>query len=151
MLERALAMAYTGDARVITKDLMGPFGLKRSLIENGLPSICNFIEFQGEHALGFSHLPTNWPLTKDNRPAFASKRAQTLTYSLNHFQVCISPPAPLFISIEQYFIDLTPELLCGVLYNSCSPCDSNQFIHSRRSYAASGACYRTYRIRVISR
>src|ERR1700722_16641045 len=45
MLERALAMAFTGDARVITKDLMGPFGLKRSLLEHGLPSIIKILNF----------------------------------------------------------------------------------------------------------
>lgn len=87
MLERALAMAYTGDARVITKDLMGPFGLKRSLLELGLPSIIKAINFDKSISSSFSHHPASWPLDLNNNPAIASKRAQILTYGDAHFTV----------------------------------------------------------------
>ena len=46
MLERALAMAYTGDARVITKALMEPFGLHRSLIELGIPCLISSLNYK---------------------------------------------------------------------------------------------------------
>ncbi len=87
MLERSLAMAYTGDARVITKDLMGPFGLKRSLLELGLPSITKLLTFDKNISQDFAHHPANWPLNKSNEPAVASRHAQTLTYGEDHWMV----------------------------------------------------------------
>ena len=87
MVERALAMAYTGDARVITNDLMGPFCLKRSLIELGLPSISKALNFDKSIALEFAHHPANWPLNKFGEPAVASKRSQVLTFGQDHFMV----------------------------------------------------------------
>ena len=87
MLERSLAMAYTGDARVITTDLMGPFRLKRSLIEHGLPSITMGLSFNQGLAEYFAQSPANWPLNKFQEPAISSKRAQVLTYSIDHFTV----------------------------------------------------------------
>jgi hypothetical protein len=87
MLERALAFAYTGDARVITTQLMTPFGLKRSLIENGLPCIVKALDFDQSLSQYFTHNPAMWPLTDRGEPAIASKRAQTLTYGDDHFMV----------------------------------------------------------------
>jgi hypothetical protein len=94
MLERALAMAYTGDARVITIGLMGPFGLKRSLVENGLPSIAMNLSFDHGISNQFAIRPANWPVTKYEEPAIASKRTQVLTYGEGHFAV------RLFLSIK---------------------------------------------------
>jgi hypothetical protein len=88
LLERTLAFAYTGDARVITKDLMEPFGLKRSLIEHGLPCILKSLNFNKAISQLFAHNATMWPLTrKTKEPAVSSKRAQMLTYGEDHFLV----------------------------------------------------------------
>ena len=88
MLERTLAMAYTGDARVITTDLMGPMGLKRSLMELGLPAITSLLNFDRSITKdGFTFKRANCPLDKQNGPAVASKRAQILTYGPDHFLV----------------------------------------------------------------
>jgi hypothetical protein len=87
VLERALAMAYTGDARVIVKGLMEPFCLKRSLLEQGLPSLTKLIRFDQSISEQFAHTPANWPLTSDNEPAVASKRCQVLTFGKDHFLV----------------------------------------------------------------
>ncbi len=88
MLERALAFAYTGDSRVLTKTLMGPFGLSRSLIELGLPAITT-IDFNTHLSRHFAHNPALWPLTSSREPAVASKRALSLTYGDDHFYVSI--------------------------------------------------------------
>jgi len=87
VLERALAMAYTGDARVIVKDLMVPLGLKPSLLELGLPSITRLIRFDVDKTEPFTHNRGNWPLTKRREPAVASTRAQTLTFGSDHYLV----------------------------------------------------------------
>jgi hypothetical protein len=87
VLERALAMAYTGDARVIVKGLMEPFCLKRSLLEQGLPSLSKLIRFDGNISEQFAHTPANWPLTHNNEPAVASQRCQILTFGKHHFLV----------------------------------------------------------------
>jgi hypothetical protein len=90
-LERALAMAYTGDARVIVKDLMVPFGLKPSLLDLGLPSVTTLVKFDVDISQSFTHTPGNWPLTARQEPAVASKRAQTLTYGEEHYTVSNAP------------------------------------------------------------
>jgi hypothetical protein len=88
-LERSLAFLYTGDARVITKHLMGPLGLKRSLLELGLPSITKVLNFEENIAKTFAHHPANWPLTDSNEPAVASERTQILTFGKEHFVVSL--------------------------------------------------------------
>jgi hypothetical protein len=84
-LERALAMAFTGDARVIVRRLMGHFGLRTSLLEQGLPSVTNSIEWN--KGLEFFTVAKEWPLTTDNDPAEASKRCQIDTYGETHWLV----------------------------------------------------------------
>lgn len=86
-LERALAMAYTGDARVITSDIMKPFGLQKSLIEHGLPCIAVDLTFDQSLAKNFIINPANWPVNKLGEPAVASKRTQILTYGESHYIV----------------------------------------------------------------
>jgi hypothetical protein len=88
-LERALAMAYTGDARVIVKDLMVPLGLKQSLLELGLPSITRLIKFDLDPTQSLAHNRRDWPLTQRQEPAVASMRAQTLTYGKDHYLVSV--------------------------------------------------------------
>lgn len=86
MLECALAFAYTGDSRVLTRTLMRPFGLSRSLIELGLPAI-TAIDFNTHLSQYFAHNPALWPLTSSREPAVASKKALSLTYGDDHFYV----------------------------------------------------------------
>jgi hypothetical protein len=86
MLERALAMAYTGDMRTITKYSMEPFGLKPSLMELGLPSMTH-VDFFSKDGNVFALSPSEWPLTPSKEPAVASKRTQILTYGQDHYNV----------------------------------------------------------------
>jgi hypothetical protein len=86
-LERALAMAFTGDPRSITTDLMGPLGLRKSLVEKGLPTLTTKFTFDLDLANGFSSNPSQWPLNSNNEPAIASKRVQLLTYGEAHYMV----------------------------------------------------------------
>jgi hypothetical protein len=86
MVERALAMAYTGDARVITKNLMEPFGLKHSLIELGLPSITKAINLNNSLSKSFPHRE-QWPLTASGEPAVASKKSLILTFGNDQYTV----------------------------------------------------------------
>ena len=87
VLERTLTFAYTGDARTIATGLMHPFGLQRSLLENGLPTIVSSIEMGKEIAETFAMQPDLWPMTRDHVPAVASKRAILLTYKAYELQV----------------------------------------------------------------
>jgi hypothetical protein len=89
-LERALAFAYTGDARVITKDLMGPIGLRKSLVEQGLPAIISGIKLDTSLSMHFVRNAPLWPHGEGGWPATASKRGQTLTYGNDHWMVCFS-------------------------------------------------------------
>ena len=108
MLERALAMAYTGDARVITSRLMKPFGLERSLIEHGLPSITAALTFDLSIAKDMVVNPANWPSNKNQEPAMASKRSQVLTCGDAHFMVSVTvstccPCVSCFLVGQKYF------------------------------------------------
>jgi hypothetical protein len=72
MLERAMAYMFTGDARVIVKSLMGPFGLKQSLLELGMPAITTAITFDDQLTNVVIFKKANWPLTDRGEPAIAS-------------------------------------------------------------------------------
>lgn len=91
ILERALAMAYTGDARVITRQLMAPFGLLQSLVHYGIPSFVPAISFDSHISTQFHLHPDHWPTDNSGLPAVSSKRAQCLTYGDAHFYVCRRP------------------------------------------------------------
>ena len=108
VLERTLAMAYTGDARVIVKDLMVPFGLKQSLLDLGLPSITRLLKFDSDITSSFLRDPGSWPLTACKEPGIASMQAQTLTYGHDHYAVSPIFTRPLgkhFISFDVFSID----------------------------------------------
>jgi len=68
---------------------MHPLGLSRGALTDGFPMLLNpfqqpaiFLAAQN----GFKIDPSAWPL-KNGYPAVASKKAQVLTYSINHFFV----------------------------------------------------------------
>jgi hypothetical protein len=91
ILERAMAYMFTRDARVIVKSLMGPLGLKRSLLELGMPAIMTAITFDDQSMNAVSFKKANWPLTDRKAPAIASGRAQCLSYGEEQFKVSIIP------------------------------------------------------------
>jgi len=90
-LERTLCYCHTGGAVALATTLMNPLGLSRAVIKDGFPMLLKtFTQTNLVSAMqnGFQVDVRNWPL-KNGYPAVASKRTQTLTYSLNHFMVRI--------------------------------------------------------------
>ncbi|TFK59308.1 hypothetical protein BDN72DRAFT_865263, partial [Pluteus cervinus] len=87
VLERTLAYAHTGNAKVLSTRLMAPLWILTSLLEQGLPVLDpNHVRFHfgGEYPLSY---PLNrWPLLPGYQPVSASRRVQELTYGNLHFQ-----------------------------------------------------------------
>jgi hypothetical protein len=86
-LERALEMCFTGDPHSITVDLMGPLGLKKSLIEHGIPTFISSFKFDLDIRTYFTSHPADWSLNHNREPAVASKHVQLLTYGEQHYLV----------------------------------------------------------------
>lgn len=96
MLERALAYAHTGNAKVLASSIMRPFWLIRSLLQQGWPTMAPTICLITTTAIPVSVSPSNWPIvTRSNLPAIASQRAQIITYGLEHFEA-----SSYFVSIR---------------------------------------------------
>jgi hypothetical protein len=91
ILERTLAYAHTGNAKVIATSLMRPFWLVPSLLELGLPTLSPKIRISSSSlTTPITVSPADWPTLTDMRvPAISSKRSQILTYSQDHFEVTI--------------------------------------------------------------
>ncbi|KAG1793563.1 hypothetical protein EV424DRAFT_1354195 [Suillus variegatus] len=87
VLERALAYAHTGNARVLAARLMRPLWLIQSMLEQGLPtfapSVCTTTTINNPITISAADWPTSDNL---NVPAIASKRTQVLTYGNDHFK-----------------------------------------------------------------
>ncbi len=99
--ERLLCYCHTGNTAVFATSLMHPLGLSRATLIDGFPMLLNpfhhptiFLAAKN----GFKIDPSAWPL-KHGHPAVASKRAQVLTYSINHFFVRLFLSFFLFNSI----------------------------------------------------
>jgi hypothetical protein len=91
MLERALAYAHTGNAKVLSSSLMRPFWLVRSLLQQGWPTMAPTIRLIATTTIPVSVSPADWPIvTRSNLPAIASKRSQVITYGLDHFEASVS-------------------------------------------------------------
>ncbi|KAG2365886.1 hypothetical protein BDR07DRAFT_1373987 [Suillus spraguei] len=87
VLERALAYAHTGNAKVIATSLMRPLWLVKSLLEQGLPTFAPSVRFSNAPCIPVAISPADWPtITNMNVPAIASKRSQMLTYGNDHFE-----------------------------------------------------------------
>ncbi|KAG1811023.1 hypothetical protein EV424DRAFT_1542652 [Suillus variegatus] len=87
VLERALAYAHTGNAKVIATSLMRPLWLVKSLLEQGLPTFAPSVRFPHAPCVPVAISSADWPtLTNMNAPAIASKRSQMLTYGNDHFE-----------------------------------------------------------------
>ncbi|KAG2335563.1 hypothetical protein BDR05DRAFT_1006676 [Suillus weaverae] len=90
MLERALAYAHTGNAKVLSSSLMKPFWLIRSLLQQGWPTIAPTIRIIATTTLPVSVSPADWPIVaRSNLPAIASKRSQVIMYGLDHFEASV--------------------------------------------------------------
>jgi hypothetical protein len=91
-LERTLCFCHTGNVAVTAPSLMKPLGLSMGLVKDEFPMLHKLfrqstISLAKKH--GFKVDRRAWPL-KGRYPAIASKRAQTLTYSVEHFMVSLS-------------------------------------------------------------
>lgn len=89
-LERSLAYAHTGNAKVLSTSLMHPLWLSRGIIDQGMPSLSPILS----PVLQSTNVPvidsSIWPDGGGGRfPAIASKRAQILTYGEGHYAVRI--------------------------------------------------------------
>lgn len=90
-LERLLCFCHTGNTAVFATSLMNGLGLSKGAVFDGFPMLHPIFEHPTLMSAKANHYrvdPRAWPL-KDGYPAIASKRAQTLTYSLAHFMVSI--------------------------------------------------------------
>ena len=130
-LERAQAFAFTGDSRLIISTLMTPFCLKKSLLEQGLPSLARTITFNKNLAKYFTIHPDHWPCTKEGEPGIASKRSQVLTYGLPHYLV-----SPFSFSLSTFpYLFLSSFLSIGVLRSlqnkPCPICNAPRLVSRR--------------------
>lgn len=90
-LERILCFCHTGNAAVLATSLMNPLGLSRGVVKDGYPMLHKVFQQPSISAAirhGLEIDRRAWPL-KDGYPAIASKRAQVVTYSLEHFMVSL--------------------------------------------------------------
>jgi hypothetical protein len=91
-LERLLCFCHTGNTAAFATSLMNPLGLSRGVLKDGFPTLLPLFEqptMQLAKMHGFRIRPSAWP-RKKGYPAMASKRAQVLTYSMEHFLVSTS-------------------------------------------------------------
>ena len=88
-LERLLAYAHTGNAKVLSSAVMRPLYMIPSLLTMGLPTIKQAIyHLPFQNATLFTIQEELWPLNKSLKgPAICSKRSQTLTYDETQFLV----------------------------------------------------------------
>ncbi|KAH8998202.1 hypothetical protein EDB86DRAFT_2828489 [Lactarius hatsudake] len=85
-LERMLCYCHTGNAVCLATTLMKPLGLSQGLIKDGFPML--FPVFKEKNILeamkrGFQVDERKW-LLKNGHPAIASRKAQEVTYSVQH-------------------------------------------------------------------
>jgi hypothetical protein len=91
-LERLLCFYHTGNTAAFATSLMSPLGLSRGALKDGFPTLLPLFKqptMQLAKMHGFGINPSAWP-HKKGYPAMASKRAQVLTYSMEHFLVSTS-------------------------------------------------------------
>ncbi|KAI9430746.1 hypothetical protein H4582DRAFT_2086078 [Lactarius indigo] len=86
-LERTVCYCHTGNAACLATSLMRPLGLSQGLIKDGFPMLMPVFKERNllEAAKRGLHVDERrWPM-KDGHPAIASRKAQEVTYSLQHF------------------------------------------------------------------
>lgn len=99
-LERVLAYAYTGSARVLMKGLMNPLWLTRGLVLHGFPSINKKIIQLSIHPengqVSVTVNPRYWPVDEHGMVVRASTRTAELTYGKPFALVCFGDDWMLF-------------------------------------------------------
>lgn len=86
-LERTLAYAYTGNAKVLSRALMEPLFITRSLLEHGLPTInTDIVKFLSTPESRVIIIEKEWPTTKAG-PITCSKGAHILRYGMSSWMV----------------------------------------------------------------
>lgn len=102
-LERLLCFCHTGNTAVFATTLMHKLGLSKGALKDGfpmlLPLFANKATILSAMEDGFKIDRRKWPM-KNGYPAIASKRAQVLTYSMNHFLVSL-PITSSYLQIRQ--------------------------------------------------
>ncbi|KAG2738230.1 hypothetical protein P692DRAFT_20882808 [Suillus brevipes Sb2] len=94
VLERALAYAHTGNARVIASKLMRPLWLVQSLFEQGLPTFSPSVRLAASISNPISISSSDWPTSDNlNVPAIASKRSQAYKAGF-HIELSINKLSP---------------------------------------------------------
>ena len=88
VLERALAYAHTGNAKVLSTKVMGPLWLVRSLLRQGLPTLAPQLLLGHSQTYTVSIALGKWPKHDITGVPFTSSgRAQILTYGQPHYDV----------------------------------------------------------------
>jgi hypothetical protein len=88
-LERALAYAHTGNAKVLSSGVMGPLFMIRGMVQHGMPTI-NKAVYQTpiQSSMPFIVHSVTWPLTKSKKyPAICTKRSHILNYGEEYYMV----------------------------------------------------------------
>ena len=88
-LERLLAFAHTGNAKVLSSAVMKPLFMIQSVLTMGLPTIMKAIFHEPfQNATLFTIQEELWPLNKSSKgPAICSKRSHILSYDESHYLV----------------------------------------------------------------
>ena len=112
-LERLLCFCHTGNTAVLATSLINPLGLSKGVLKDGFPVLLRTFQqprIRCAMNSGFMIDPRRWP-KKDGYPAIASKKAQVLTYSMNHFLV--SPT--MFTLYLSAITEISPRITtCGM-------------------------------------
>ncbi|KAG2130918.1 hypothetical protein DEU56DRAFT_914676 [Suillus clintonianus] len=94
VLERALAYAHTGNARVIASKLMRPLWLVQSLFEQGLPTFSPSVRMTTSITNPIAISSADWPTSDNlNVPAIASKHSQAYKAGF-HIELSINKLSP---------------------------------------------------------
>lgn len=88
-LERALAYAYTGNAKVLSRGLLDPLFISRSLLEFGLPTInTNLVKILGNSHDRVVIKTREWP-TSTSGPLTCSQGSHLMRYGPDSWLVSI--------------------------------------------------------------
>jgi hypothetical protein len=93
-LERTLAFAYAGNARVLSRGLMQPMWLSQSLIDVGSPCIAAMYLCEAAPSKRSIQILTHlWPCDRKSQyPQQASKASQIFNYGQEHYSVSLCAP-----------------------------------------------------------
>ena len=129
-LERVLCFCHTGNTAALATSLMNPLGLSRGVVKDGFPTLHRiFVQSTICSAMthGFMIDKREWP-NKDGHPAIASRRAQTLTYSLDQFMVSLLSRPCLYLPFP-FPPRIWPPCIQGISIRFSHRTPSTSFFH----------------------